>query len=113
MSSIRLPISVERLARAAALVDSMSDASIGKMAPTIAQLERLLKNDVTDIRRLAVDWFELSPPTDPEERTRFLISALSTKPRQVREIAIHACDVDPSSAVRKKCGQVKSKASAP
>lgn len=101
--------SVVRLARASALIDAMgADQSRAEIKPTTAQLELLLESDVSDIRRLAVDWFQLSPPSNPAERTRFLVAALNSKPRQVRETAQRACQGDPSPVVREKCLKSKS-----
>lgn len=105
--------SVERLGMAGALVDAMADNPKGEVKPTIAQLERLLKNDISDLRILAVDWFRIAPPGDPTDRTRFLIAALKTNPRQVSESAARACDADVSPTVRDKCGKAKPKPEKP
>ena len=105
--------SVERVGMAGALVDAMSDTPNGETKPTIAQLEKLLKNDISDIRILAVDWFRMAPPPDPSDRIRFLIAALKTNPRQVTESAARACDADQSPAVREKCVKAKPKPDKP
>ncbi len=105
--------SVERVGMAGALVDAMGETAKGEVKPTAAQLEKLLKNDVSDLRILAVDWFRLAPPADPGDRTRFLIAALKTNPRQVSESASRACDADVSPVVREKCGKAKPKSDKP
>lgn len=103
--------SVERVGMAGALVDAMVEA--GGMKPTAEQLERLLKNDISTIRILAVDWFGFAPPRAVEERTRFLKIALKTNPRQVFESAQRACAADTSSVIREMCAKAKVAADSP
>jgi hypothetical protein len=103
--------SAERLGIANALVDAMDEKRGEK--PTAIQLETLLKNDVPEIRVLAVDWFQISPPADPSDRNRFFALAFKTNPRQVLESAIRACDSDATQNVREKCSKLKPKSGAP
>ena len=96
--------SIERLARAGALTDAMTGEGL---KPTTAQLEQLLKNDVSDIRMLSVDWFRLAPPVDAKDRAKFLVAALATNPIQVIERAKRACEVETSEVVRAQCATAK------
>jgi hypothetical protein len=87
----------------------MGDASGGDTKPTSAQLEKLLGNDVSSIRALAVDWFRISPPSNAADRQRFLIAALRTNPRQVSDRAARACDSETVQSVRDACTAAKPK----
>ncbi len=99
--------SVERLGLAAALADSMTEEGV---KPSISQLQSFLKNDISEVRILAVDWHRQAPAVDPNDRAKFLTEALATHPRQVAERAWRACEVDKSKAVREKCSNAKAEA---
>ena len=119
--------SVDRLAKLGALVDAMSEAG---RRPTAAQLEKLLQNDVFEIRMLAVDWFRMQPPENMADRKRFLQQAVKASPVQVRERAYRTvaswssddvraigpdiisknCEKDGSPTIRTACGEIRSKA---
>ncbi len=120
--------STMRLSRLTGLTDAMESTS---KAPTISQLEMLLKNDVFEIRMHAVDWFRLRPPTGVQDRARFLRAALGSNVLQVRERAYQTiaswpgdkiieikkqggvlpakCAADPSRAIQKACSEIREK----
>lgn len=118
--------SAPRLAKLGVLTDVLSELGT---APTLAQLETLLKSDVFEIRMHAVDWFRLSPPASVSERAKFLEQALVSKPVQARErayravaswsagevqavlksnpkLVTRACEKDKSSTIRSACGEI-------
>lgn len=96
--------SVERLGVAGALAETMTDEG---MKPSVSQLQTFLKNDVSEIRILAVDWHRQAPAIDPIDRAKFLTVALATNPRQVADRAWRACELDKSKLVREKCSAAK------
>ncbi len=122
--------SADRLARLGALIDAMSEAG---RRPTSTQLEKLLQNDVFEIRMLSVDWFRMQPPENTADRKRFLQQAVKTNPVQVRERAYRTiaswsaedvkavgadiipktCDKDGSLTIRTACDEIRSKAGKP
>jgi hypothetical protein len=73
--------SADRLAVIGALTDAMTE--IGQK-PSVEVLEKLLANDVYEIRIHAVDWFRLSLPLPVSERIKFLKTALRVSPFQAR-----------------------------
>ena len=76
--------STSRVFIAGKLVDITHSAEI---VPTVEQLQRLLGNDIPEIRILAVDWFGLSSTPDIKDKVHFMKIALNTNPTQVKESA--------------------------
>lgn len=79
--------SADRLAVIGALTDAMTELG---QKPSVEILEKLLANDVYEIRIHAVDWFRLSLPLPTAERIRFLKTAIRVSPFQARERAYRA-----------------------
>jgi hypothetical protein len=79
--------SADRLAVIGALTDAMTE--IGQK-PSAEILEKLLANDVYEIRIHAADWFRLSLPLPAAERIKFLKTAIRVSPFQARERAYRA-----------------------
>lgn len=122
--------SADRLAKLGALIDAMSEAGLN---PSSAQLEKLLQNDVFEIRMLAVDWFRLHTPKNTADRKRFLQKAVKATPVQVRErayrtiagwsaddvkalgadVVLKTCEKDASSVIRSACSEIRSKVGKP
>lgn len=73
--------SADRLAAIGALTDGMQESG-GK--PSIQDLEKLLANDVYEIRMHSVDWFRINEYPE-KDRYRFLKTAIKVNPYQVRE----------------------------
>lgn len=76
--------SADRLAVIGALTDAMSELG---QKPSAETLEKLLTNDVYEIRIHAVDWFRLSLPLPISDRIKFLKTAIRVSPFQARERA--------------------------
>lgn len=79
--------SADRLAVIGALTDAMTELG---QKPSTETLEKLLSNDVYEIRIHAVDWFRLSLPLPSAERIKFLKTAIRVSPFQARERAYRA-----------------------
>lgn len=79
--------SADRLAVIGALTDAMTELG---QKPSAELLEKLLSNDVYEIRIHAVDWFRLSLPLSLADRIKFLKTAIRIGPYQARERAYQA-----------------------
>lgn len=79
--------SADRLAVLGALTDAMTE--IGQKPP-VEILEKLLGNDVYEIRIHAIDWFRLSRAIPIAEKIKFLKLAIRVSPYQARERAYRA-----------------------
>ena len=79
--------SADRLAVIGALTDAMTELG---QKPSAELLEKLLSNDVYEIRIHAVDWFRLSLPLSVPDRIKFLKTAIRMSPYQARERAFQA-----------------------
>lgn len=73
--------SADRLSTLGALTDGMQEAGV---KPQVSDLEKLLQNDVYEIRMHAVDWFRILEYPE-KEGYRFLKAAIKVNPYQVRE----------------------------
>lgn len=122
--------SADRLAVVGALTDSMQEVGV---KPAISDLEKLLANDVYEIRMHAVDWFRITDFSE-KDRFRFLKVAIKTNPYQVRErvyrflasledkefLAFYrevagakngiSCILDKSEVTRKMCEDIEARA---
>lgn len=129
LSDKKVP-SADRLAVVGALTDSMQEVGV---RPTISDLEKLLVNDVYEIRMHAVDWFRITDFSE-KDRYRFLKIAIKANPYQVRERAYRflasledkeflgfygevagakngiSCILDKSEVSRKMCEEVEARA---